>query len=407
MGAEGVCAVSGSVGLGLAEALERAATELREHARAIRPANGDPTQLLEALGPEGGARVLSWLLANEPTDGEELAAAWAEDEEGGIAALRRLDAESLPKPARKILRKVLHRVRSRGVELPAPAPAAHVAKLPPIEDTLTAAFVSPVDPLGTRAVYLVEPHPSGGARMFELMLDAARGIVGLEVYQAGRSQVRRFLRDITHNPRFPSVEAPRASVQALVARAASAQPADRPLPRGFGEWRTQVAAPPESAKTPGELAAEALGAESTPERLRRATELVRARELGPWPPPGELLQELATRLGESAQGTIIVAEPIRRQQVARILDDAAESAYAGAQASRAAACFGEAAYLLWKAGRDEDARAALAAARAFEAGPEAWAPVARAMLEVALAPVLEKLDREVAGDEENSRLVKV
>jgi hypothetical protein len=29
------------------------------------------------------------------------------------------------------------------------------------------------------------------------------------------------------------------------------------------------------------------------------------------------------------------------------------------------------------------------------------------MLEVALAPVLEKLDREVAGDEENSRLVKV
>jgi hypothetical protein len=399
--------VSGSAGLGLAEALERAATALREHARAIRPANGDPTQLLEALGPEGGARVLSWLLANEPADGEELAAAWAEDEEGGIAALRQLDAESLPKPARKVLRKVLHRLRSRGVELPAEAPAARVAKLPPIEDTLTAAFVSPVDPLGTRAVYLVEPHPSGGARMFELMLDVARGVVGLEVYQAGRSQVRRFLRDITHDRRFPSVEAPRASVQALVARAASAQPADRLLPRGFGEWRTHVAAPPEPAKTPGELAAEALGAEATPERLRRATELVRSRDIGPWPPPGEVLQELATRLGESAEGKIIVAEPIRRQQVARILDDAAQSAYAGAQASRATACFREAAYWLWKTGRDEDARAALAAALAFEAGPEAWAPVARAMLEVALAPVLEKLDREVAGDEENSRLVKV
>ena len=398
--------MSGSGGLGLAEALERAASALREHARAIRPANGDPAQLLEALGPEAGAQVLAWLLANEPPDGEELAEAWVEDEEGGIAALHRIDAESLPKPARKALRKVLHRLRSRGVELPTAAPAAVVAKLPPIEDTLSAALVSPVDPRGTRAVYLVEPHPSGGARMFELMLDAERGVLGLEVYQAGRSQVRRFLRDIARNERFPAVEAPRESVQALVARAASAQPADRPLPRGFAEWRGHVAGAPEPARTPGELAAEALGAESTPERVRRAVELVRSREVGPWPPPGEVLQDLANRLAENAQGKIIVAGPVRRQQVARILDEAVESVYAGPQAGRMASCFREAAYVLWKTGREEDARAALAAAQAFEAGPEAWAPLARATLEVALAPVLERLDREMAGDEENSRLVK-
>jgi len=398
--------VSGSAGLGLAEALERAASALRAHARAIRPANGDPAQLLEALDPEGAAQVLGWLLANEPVDGEELAEAWAEDEEGGIAVIRRIDAESLPKPARKVLRRVQHRLRSRGVELPTEAPAPVVAKLPPIEDTLTAAFVSPVDPLGTRAVYLVEPHPTGGARMFEVMLDVERGVAALEVYQAGRSQVRRFLRDIAHNPRFPSVEAPCASVQALVARAVSMQPADRPLPRGFGEWRSHVATPPESARTPGEIAAEALGAGSSPERVRRAIELIRTREIGPWPPPGAVLQGLAERLGESAKGKIIVAEPVRQQQVARILDEAAESAYAGPQAVRATACFRESAYVLWKTGREEEARAALAAAEAFEAGPEAWAPIARAMLEVALAPVLEKLDRDVAGDEENSRLVK-
>jgi hypothetical protein len=398
--------VSSSAGLGLAEALERAASALRQHARAIRPANGDAAQLLEALGPAAGSEVLAWLLANEPTDGEELAEAWAEDEEGGVAALRQLDAESLPKPAQKVLRKVLHRLRSRGVELPSAAPAAVVAKLPPIEDTLSAAFVSPVDPHGTRAVYLVEPHPSGGARMFELMLDAERGVVALEVYQAGRSQVRRFLRDIARNPRFPAVEAPRGSVQALVAKAASAQPSDRPLPRGFGEWRAHVAAPPEPAKTPGEIAAETLGADSTPERLRRAVELIQKREIGPWPPPGEILQGLAKRLSEGAQGKIIVAEPVRQQQVARILDEAVESVYAGQLAARTAGCFREAAYVLWRTGREEDARAALAAGQAFEAGSEARAPVARAMLEVALAPVLERLEREMAGDEENSRLVK-
>jgi len=399
--------VSGAGGLGLAEALERAASALRDHARAIRPANGDPAQLLEALGPEAGARVLAWLLAHEPVDGEELAAAWAEDESAGVPALRRVEAESLPKPARKVLRRVLHRLRSRGVELPSEAPPALVAKLPPLEDTLAAASVSPIDPRGTRAAYLVEPHPSGGARMFELMLDAERGVVGLEVYQTGRSEVRRFLRQIGRNAEFPAAPVPRESLRALVERAAAAQPADRPLPRGFAEWRSHIAAPPEGARTPGELAAEALGEEPTPERLRRAAELVRSREIGPWPPQGEVLQSLAERLLENAKGQIVVAAAVRREQAARTLDQAVESIYAGPHAARVAICFQETAYLFWKGGREEDARAALAAARAFASGPEASAPVARAILEVTLGPVLERLDQEIAGEEEGSRLVKI
>jgi hypothetical protein len=398
--------VSGAGGLGLAEALERAASALREHARAIRPANGDPARLLEALGPEAGAAVLAWLLANEPADGEELAAAWAEDEGAGVAALRGVDAGALPKDARKRLRRVLHALRSRGVEVPAAEPGPVVAKLPPLEDTLSASFVSPVDPRGGRVVYLVEPHPSGGARLFELMLDADLGIAAFEVYQTGRSQVRRFLRQIARNAEFAAVEAPRDAVRALVDRAAAAQPADRPLPRGFAEWRAHLAVPPPGARTPGELAAEALGAELSPERVRRAVELVRSREIGPWPPPAEALQGLAERLLESAKGQIVVAAPIRRQQVARTLDEGVASLYAGALAGRTATCFRETAYVLWKAGREQDARAALAGALAFDAGPEASAGIARAILEVTLAPVLERIEQEIAGEEEGSRLVK-
>jgi hypothetical protein len=398
---------TGAGGLGLAEALERAASALREHARAIRPANGDPARLLEALGPEAGARVLAWLLANEPPDGEELATAWAEDEAAGVPALRRVEAEALPKPARKLLRRVLHQLRSRGVEVPAEAPSARVATLPPIEDTLAAALVSPIDPRGTRAAYLVEPHPGGGARLFELLLDAERGVVGLEVYQTGRSDVRRFLREITRSAGSPAVPVPRESLCALAERAAAEQPADRPLPRSFAEWRSHLAAPEPGTRTPGELAAEALGAEPTPERLRRAAELVRSREIGPWPPQGERLQGLAERLLEGAKGQIVVAASVRREQAARTLDQAVESIYSGPHAARAARCFEETAYVLWKSGRDEDARAALAAARAFAAGPETSAPVARARLEVTLGPVLERLDQESAGEDERSRLVKI
>src|SRR5262249_24453069 len=117
LGAKGVDAVRGSGaagGLGLANALEWAASALAEHASARRPANGAPARLLEALGPRDGAVVLAWLLAHEPADGEELAAAWAEDEGAGVAAVRSLAAEELPKLAQKILRRLLHRLRSSG-----------------------------------------------------------------------------------------------------------------------------------------------------------------------------------------------------------------------------------------------------------------------------------------------------
>jgi hypothetical protein len=97
---------------------------------------------------------------------------------------------------------------------------------------------------------------------------------------------------------------------------------------------------------------------------------------------------------------------VRRQQVARTLDEAVASLYAGPLAGRTAGCFRETAYLFWKAGREEDARAALAAAQALDAGPEASAGIARAILEVTLAPVLERLETEIAGEEEGSRLVK-
>ena len=62
--------------------------------------------------------------------------------------------------------------------------------------------------------------------------------------------------------------------------------------------------------------------------------------------------------------------------------------------------------MMWKAGREEDARAALAAAQAIASGPAAAADVARALLEVALAPVLERLEQDLAGEDERSRLVK-
>ena len=395
-----------STSVGLPEALERAATALPGDADAIRPANGDPAALLRALDAEAAVRVLGWLLTFEPEAGAELADTWAEDPEAASGPLPRLQGDVLPKAGRKALSRARHRLRSRGIEVPDAQPAAVVAKLPPIEEELQAAFVSAVDPRGTRLAYLVESNPAGGVRLFELVLDEERGIVEFEVYATGRSKARQFLRDLRARERFPAVEAPAEAVRALVKQVAEGQPASRPLPRGFIEFRAHVAEPKPGAQTPGALAREALGAALDAQALTRATELVRRHEIGPWPTATPVLEKVAERIGELAKSPLVLSPAARREQAQSLLAEALGEVFADPVGAYTTQRFEESAYVLWKTGREEDARACLAAAKAFRAGPVTENPVARALLEVVLAPVLAGLEEPAPREAEPSLLVK-
>jgi hypothetical protein len=255
------------------EALERAAA-LPAAAEVIRP-QGDPGQLAHGLTAADATAVLAWLLEHEPRAGEELALAWAGDAATADPVLG-LAPESLPKPARKALRRALHHLRSRGVAVPEAPPAATVATLAPLDEAIDEARVTALDPHGVRIAYLATDRSSGGVRLFELALDDARGVLELEVFEAGRSRARRFLRDAAQRERWPAVPAPSASVRALIARAAHQAPTARrrAVPSGARACR------PEGTRTPGGLRAGARGPPARP-----VSGWVREGALGPWPPP--------------------------------------------------------------------------------------------------------------------------
>jgi hypothetical protein len=372
--------------IGLPEALERAATALPRAADAIRPANGDPGRLARELGADEAAEVLAWLLANEPAAGAELALAWAEDPDTAQPVLG-LAPESLPKPARKALRRVLHHLRSRGVAVPEPAPAATVATLAPLDDAIDEARVTALDPHGVRIAYLATDRAGGGVRLFELALDEVRGVLEFEVFEAGRSRARRFLRDAAQRDRWPAVPAPSASVRALIARAAAHQATDRSAPRQFSEWRTRLCDAPPGTRTPGALAREALG-DATAVDLERISGWVRDGEIGPWPPPIERVRALIEKLDELTKGVVIVTPAARREQADRAVEDALDEIYGADERSRIADLFEETAYVWWHSGREADARQAIAAAADFRTREPRANPVARAMIERLLSPAL-------------------
>jgi hypothetical protein len=374
----------------LAAALESAAEALPALADAVRPANGDPERLLDALSADEARALLVWLLDREPLAGEELALAWA-DSPRGAAPLAAIGDEALGKAGRKALRRAQHRLRSRGLAVGAAAPAARVAVLPKLADELASALVSAPDPSGAQLVVIVEPSPSGGVRLFQSAIDLERGVLEFHALNATRSQARRLLRDVE---RIGAVAAPREALAALLARAAAAQPADRALPQAFEEWRSRVARPPEGARTPGELAREALGAAADLGAAREVAARIAEGTLGPWPPPFDALREIAEKVRKTGDSPLLVDDQQRRAQVESVIGEALEARFAGAGGEAMAQRLEEAAHAAWRRGDAGQARALLAAAAGFRERSPRDNPVARALLDRVLAPMLEMLREE-------------
>jgi hypothetical protein len=107
-----------------------------------------------------------------------------------------------------------------------------------------------------------------------------------------------------------------------------------------------------------------------------------------------VLERLAARIREAAEGRVIVSGAARSARIQEALDACLGEVFAGDAAAASAARFRESAYVAWKMGREDDARAALAAARAFEERPAGKNPVARALLEKVLGPFLQSLEAE-------------
>lgn len=384
--------------MSLADSLESAATELSGDADAIRPANGDPFQLLEQLDETAASRVLSWLLANEPDAGVELALAWADegadeaDEQGAeesgavgsaesiVRIFQGVDEAGLPKVGKKGLRKALHRLRSRGLEVPKrESGGQRVARLPEIEGEIAEGYLSALDPRGGRLVYILEANPAGGARLFELLLDDDRGIIDFQVYGAARGRIRSFLKQALDRSRFPTVEVPLPALRALIARIESLHPTNRVLPQAFVEHRGRLSV---AGEAPGDLVARALGADPAKhdEALALSAELVRKGTVGPWGPVAEVLAarvdgelELAGARPEGEEDWPSIAE--------RVFCDEATN-----EATRQR--LRESAYVLWKMAQEEEARACLAGAKAFEELGAAGNLLATAMTETLLAPAV-------------------
>jgi len=166
-------------------------------------------------------------------------------------------------------------------------------------------------------------------------------------------------------------------------------PADRPLPRAFGEWRGRLLSGADASATPGAAARAALVDDAAHAAdVDALLDRVRTGELGPWPTNDR------ARLEAAAQTLRDAAKEADELDVAlaRAIDVAASGVYGPEERALCAERLDEAAYLHWRGDEIALARAALQVADELRSATDTSTHAfVRLATERLLAPLLEEL----------------
>lgn len=330
-------------------------SERRDHALALLRARGLD---LHALADPILEVTLGSLLA--APDAVSLLAAVAEVGDAHTAqVLSRLEVDTADRAARKHLRRALHRLRERGIATPAPVPPPPAR---PVADPPGEAWLSAIDGMGTRLVWLAAPQPSGRLLFVAAELNEPAGLGTLRVSEVARKHVRA-LRSRLREAGIALVPTPFGVADALVVEGQH-RLAQVDRERNYLRVRPRLTT---AAATP---AAEPVSAHVTPPAdteidglVAASAALVGEPEFARWWPPPDAAEPFLRDLDDADASPLVLSPAQQEGRLATVLARATEALYPRAVVARR---LRGTAYVLAETARPEAARLALAVATVLE-----------------------------------------
>lgn len=359
----------------------------------------DPLQALDALEPRWGA---------EPElEAAVVEVAGASDRPSAGERLASLASRTTHKTVKREIKRALYRLQQRGLwQAPesAPPPAAS-ALLGPSEEE-PEAWVSPIDPSGSRLLWIARRTGQGMASLSALINDL-QGV--LEFYSGAttRKMLRQAQRELSAKSGVTLVDLPWRHADALLVRALE-RSADRSREADVQRARREIVpqATTTAAPPPVDALIERSGAAADVAALRASAVALREKELAGWLLPREWIEPALAAIEDTQTSVLVVSPQQREERLRSSLERAAQEVFdADGRRELFAARLDESAYLLARRGRADLARGLVAAAEAARAGrPLSDIPVLAEIAARSLALALE-LRTQRAQEEARSSLI--
>jgi hypothetical protein len=267
------------------------------------------------------------------------------------------------KKAIKAIKRTLYRFRQKGLEWERKTSQERPILRPP-QPGAPQGYVGALDSTGSRVIVIARPRPQGGTRVYFSIVSDQEGIQRFEVTDLTTKGLREFVDGALSSEEFPVVEAPAGYCVHLLGEAAGlSQRLDKPIPLGYSTVEKELGDVTWDGPVP--LIYQHIPEESVKDKARLLKESSSLHKIAPfssWFLHPDDVRPYAEAIKE-AEGSHIVLTPQQKdERLSSLYREALEKLFPEEQRLLWKRRLEEAAYILWKEGKEKEAGMAVRAA---------------------------------------------
>lgn len=282
--------------------------------------------------------------------------------------LHRMFEVTQDKKVRKIIKRSLYRLKSKGVSVEEILPDKESSILRPFQGDPKEGFASGIDFLGSRLLWLVIPHPGRGLTVIHGIVSDRKGIVDFSRDEMTRKAFKSFFEKVQEKNPFPFVDMEPSYVAFLFTQAylLNLDRKENP-PQDYLQAKSEIESVKKDYARPviySTLQADEMGGDD--QILRKGGDLLKADLFSSWRIGEEQIRPYADEIWEAEQSKIVLNPAQKEVRFQGIYQKALTELLSGEEKILYQRRLEEMAYVLFKLGRREEAKISLSIAMDLE-----------------------------------------
>lgn len=327
------------------------------------------TNIQDGKSDEEIFQSLQSLLGKDPTFDGHLAESLTTLSDAKTARiLQRMLKISKEKKVQKMIKRSLYRLKSKGISIEETPFNKEASILRPVQAERPKGMGGGFDTVGQRFLLLVIPHSGRGGTVMEGVISDTLGLVNFSGEEMTRKGVRIFVEEIQKNSPFPLVEMEASYVGFLFAQAyRSTLERKEVAPQDYLRLKGEIENVKKEYERPliySYLPSDEVAGEDR--QLGRGGDLLKVDLFSGWRIEEDLIRRYANEVGEAEESKIVLHPTQKEARFQGIYQKALSELFSGERRFLYKGRLEEMAYLLFKLGKEEEARLSLAVALDLE-----------------------------------------
>jgi len=282
--------------------------------------------------------------------------------------LRRMLEVTFDKRARRIIKRSLYRLKGKGIPVEEILSDKGRPILRPLRAEPKEGFVSGIDSLGYRFLWLIIPHPGRGLTVMHGIVSDKEGIIDFSQEDMTRKGFRSFFEEVQEKNPFPFVEADSSYVAFLFTQGYQLNLQEkRNLPQDYLRAKSEIEGVKKEYVKPlifSYLRADEIGGDDR--MLGKGGDLLKAEIFSSWRIEEEQIRPYADEVWEAEESKIVLNPTQKEARFQGIYQKALGELFSGERRFLYQRRLEEMAYVLFKLRREEEAKISLAVSMDLE-----------------------------------------